>query len=136
MKPVTVDQLDPAFVALNADRLGLVPPAVIAAAQGKAKRHPLEKQLQRDCENELCRRGIVYFHIPPTVRLKVGWPDLVMVVAGVPWGIELKQECGKVTPEQEAMLAAMKMNGWHTAVVRSYEDFRRIVFPVGAIDSE
>ena len=36
----------------------------------------------------------------------------------------------RLTPEQEAMLAAMALpvNGWHVAVVRDYAEFRRIVF--------
>ena len=140
--------LNPGLVVGRIEQLtttptGMLPRDVLAKAAGK--RHPLEKELLRLCECELTRRGIIYLHLSPMAREKIGWPDLVFVTptrphteweklidepehTATPWAIELKQVAGRVTPEQEAMLAAMNANGWHTEIIRSYEDFRMVIF--------
>jgi hypothetical protein len=72
----------------EADRAALgVKTSAECAADGAAR---MERDLQRLCEQELNRRGIAYLHLSPMAREKIGWPDLVFAVAGVPMAVELK----------------------------------------------
>lgn len=86
----------------------------------------MERDLQRLCELELSRRGIVYMHLSPRAREKAGWPDLTFCYRGVPFAIELKSRNGVLSEHQERLIADMggEKNGWRTAVIRSYEEFR------------
>jgi hypothetical protein len=86
-----------------------------------------EKEMQSLCEQYLSLRGIVYLHLSPMAREKIGWPDLTFVIRGVPCAVELKTPCGRVTEDQERMLNRMKYNGWRTAVIRSVETFYAFV---------
>ena len=117
MKPASASLLPPAIRRLNAKALGLP-----QEREGKADAMA-ERDLQRMCEHELSRRGIVYIHLPPQVRMKAGWPDLTFAVKGVPCAVELKAQHGKVSDDQAAMLGAMERNGWRCQVIRSYEGF-------------
>jgi VRR-NUC domain len=48
-----------------------------------------------------------------------GWPDVVLVRGGRGVALELKTEIGRVTPEQEAWIAAFALlPGWHAQVMR------------------
>lgn len=86
-----------------------------------------EKEMQSLCEQYLSLHGIVYLHLSPMAREKVGWPDLTFVIRGVPCAVELKTPCGRVTDDQERMLNRMKHNGWRVAVIRSFNIFKRFV---------
>ena len=86
-----------------------------------------ERDLQRLCEQELNRQGIAFLHLSPMAREKAGWPDLVFAIAGIPFAVELKTQAGKLSAEQEHMLARMQANGWTVHVVRSYEAFRALI---------
>lgn len=86
-----------------------------------------EKELQRICEQELSRRNIVYLHLSPKAREKAGWPDLTFSINGTPMAIELKTATGKLSEEQIYIMTRMAKNGWHTEVVRSFEQFVNIL---------
>jgi len=100
--------------------------------QGKVE-EMAEKELQRLCEAELSRRGIVYLHLSFRAREKKGWPDLTFVLPtgwgkpGIPWAVELKTASGVVSKEQKTMFRDMELNGWQVRVIRSFEDFRDIL---------
>jgi hypothetical protein len=84
-----------------------------------------EKDLLRLCRQELFRRGVrVVHHLSHRAREHVGYPDLTFVLLGVPMACELKTARGVVSADQEATLAAMRMDGWRTMVCRSFEGFR------------
>lgn len=86
-----------------------------------------ERELQSLCEHELTRRNIPYLHLSPKAREKIGWPDLVFPVSGRFVSVELKAKQGKVSKEQEAILARFRDLGCVAEVVRSYERFREIL---------
>lgn len=86
-----------------------------------------EKEMQSLCEQYLSQHDIVYMHLSPMAREKVGWPDLTFVIRGVPCAVELKTPCGRVTEDQERMLNRMKYNGWRVAVIRSFNVFKQFV---------
>ena len=137
-----LEDLPPNMLAQAQAQLGYKPitgPEPIESDDGKQS--GLEKDLQRLCEQELSRRGIWYLHLSPRAREKAGVPDLIFCAPAVvectdcmfgkawaPWAVELKTPAGKVSPEQRKTLADMETNGWRTAVVRSYEEFRNVVF--------
>jgi hypothetical protein len=52
---------------------------------------------------------------------------MTFVLRGVPMACELKTKRGVVSSEQEATLAAMRLDGWQVRVCRSFEEFRRWV---------
>ena len=86
-----------------------------------------EKTLQRLCESELNRRGIVYLHLSFRAREKIGWPDLTFVIGGIPYAIELKTATGTLSPGQKEMLRRMNKNGWYVDICRSFEEFIEII---------
>jgi hypothetical protein len=84
-----------------------------------------EKDLLRLCQQELSRRGVrVVHHLSHRAREHAGYPDLTFVLRGVPMACELKTKRGVVSAEQEATLAAMRLDGWRVRVCRSFEEFR------------
>jgi len=87
----------------------------------------LEKELQKLCEQELCRREIEFLHLSPMAREKQGWPDLTFVINGQPYAVELKGPTGKLSTDQRAVLGRMKANGWDVAVCRTFDCFKRII---------
>lgn len=87
-----------------------------------------EKDLLRLCKQELSRRGVrVVHHLSHRAREHAGYPDLTFVIQGVPMACELKTRRGVVSAEQEAALAAMRLDGWRTMVCRTFDHFRRWV---------
>ena len=88
----------------------------------------LERDLLKLCSHELTRRGISFLHLSPRAREACGWPDLIFVNAGSPWGIELKTATGRLSKEQIEMQKRMEMNGWNVATIRSHEAFMATVF--------
>ena len=86
-----------------------------------------ERELQRLCELELSRRGIWFLHLSPRAREKIGCPDLLFALNGVPHAIELKSKTGRLSDEQKTALEQMAANGWRTAVVRGYGQFVEVL---------
>jgi len=87
----------------------------------------VEKELQRLCEQELSRRGIMYLHLSFRAREKAGWPDLTFVIHGRPYAVELKTATGTVSDAQAWMLLALGANGWNCHICRSFEKFVEII---------
>ena len=87
----------------------------------------IEKDLQKLCEQELCRNEIEFLHLSPMAREKQGWPDLTFVINGQPYAVELKGPTGKLSDAQRAVLGRMKANGWDVAVCRTFDCFKRII---------
>jgi hypothetical protein len=110
-------------------------PRAISADQAQDRfNEQSERELQRLCENELSRRGIVYLHLRTKQQAAAapGWPDLTFCARSiggdpVPIAVELKAKHGKLRIDQEATLACMYLNGWQTAVVRSFDEFRELL---------
>jgi len=87
-----------------------------------------EKDLQRQCEQELHRRGIEYLHLSPMAREKKGWPDLTFawrlnLIMGIPIAVELKAPAGTLSDDQVKVLTNMKANGWYVYVIRDMAVF-------------
>ena len=87
----------------------------------------LESILQAHCDLDLRRRGITALHIPPTERCRIGWPDIVFAVKGVPFAIELKNATGKPSAAQRETLIAMRRDGWQAWIVRSLDALRWVI---------
>lgn len=83
-----------------------------------------EAALQKQCETWLTYHNITFLHLSYRAREKVGWPDLVFVIDGKPFAIELKTATGRLTADQLDTLENMRINGWNTAVVRSLAEFK------------
>ena len=86
-----------------------------------------EKELQRVCEQLLYSLDVEALHLSFKAREKKGWPDLTFCYCGTPFAIELKTTTGRVSKDQEHVLARMKANGWHTYVLRSYVEFKSLL---------
>ena len=92
----------------------------------------VERELQKACESLLMRHNVAYLHLSPRAREKAGWPDLTFVYQGRPYAVELKTATGKLSEDQERVLAQMRSNGWIVEVVRCYARFVEIL--LGATD--
>ena len=124
MKPAELTSRQIAMMS-PADRKAL---GVFTPEQRKAKAEAqAEAPLQKLCEQELSRRGIVYLHLSFRAREKIGWPDLTFVIAGRPYAVELKTATGKLSDAQAWMLLQMGENGWDCRVCRSFEQFIEII---------
>ena len=109
-------------------RDGKLPPMrVEPGAQTKEDRRR-ESALQRDCENELNRRGIYHFHISYRGREKKGHPDLTFSIKGQAYAVELKSGRHQPTDEQRAALLMMgnEANGAIARVIRDFDSFVRL----------
>jgi hypothetical protein len=51
-----------------------------------------------------------------------GWPDICLIKNGKFYGIEVKSEVGRLSPEQEELGRAIDMNGGMYVVARSIDD--------------
>jgi len=91
-----------------------------AAAKHEARQ---KRELQRLCEQELSRRGIVYPHLSPRAREAAGWPDLTFALGGRPVAVQVRTKSGKLSPNEVELLAAMRANGWRVYVVRGLPGF-------------
>lgn len=123
--------MKPANMATDTDRIKLGLPlgkeyvaqsvALCAARQ--------ERELERQCENLLRLRGIVFRHERGKASKgnEPGWPDLTFAVRGIPYAVELKARGGAVTREQQEMLYRMAVNGWRVQVVYGYDAFSELV---------
>jgi hypothetical protein len=86
-----------------------------------------ERKIQALCEGYLRQRDIWGLHLSPRAREKIGCPDLLFSVRGVPVAVEIKTEHGKVTPDQARTHDDMRRNGWQVHVVRSVGEFVEVV---------
>ena len=130
---MTLPTVSPAVAALNP---GVFSAPLVPIPEGTAQTES-ERDLQRLCELDLSRRGIPFLHLSYRAREKAGWPDLTFVrpnnsnvadIPGIPWAIELKSATGRLSKEQERLLADLSGSGWRTAVVRDFAEWRRVVF--------
>lgn len=126
LTPAILKCMRPADRAIY-DPMKLSEPVVV----DEGKQTGLEKELQRLCEHDLSARDIWYLHLSPRAREKIGCPDLLFVIQGVAWAVELKSATGVLNKEQEANMEQMSKNGWRTAVVRSFAEWRKVVFGEG-----
>ncbi len=84
-----------------------------------------EKELLRLCEAELSLRGVrVIHHLSNRAREQAGYPDITACLGGIPIACELKVKGGAISADQEATLAAMRLDGWQVRVCWSFDDFR------------
>ena len=92
-----------------------------------AKPAKLEKDILRQCHNELTRRGVkCCLHLSYRAREAKGWPDLTFAWKGVPCAGECKckEAGGSLSEDQERVLADMRADGWTTGVWWSLEEFK------------
>src|SRR4030095_14831396 len=89
-----------------------------------------ERELQSEIVQYLHLQGIevLWFRSDKRTRATIGWPDISFCKDGVPWGIEVKTDAGRVRPEQYETMRKMGLNGWQVAIVRSFTEFRNLVF--------
>src|SRR4030095_15982746 len=89
-----------------------------------------ERELQSEIVQYCNLQGIVvlWHRTDKKSRATVGWPDLTLCKDGVPWGLEVKTEAGRVRPAQYETMRKMTLNGWQCAIVRSFQEFHNLVF--------
>lgn len=89
-----------------------------------------ESKLHTEILEYLKARGVrcvVHSRMDRPSTNQVGVPDLIFVYAGKPYALEAKAKGRKLTPEQVGWLAAMRLDGWTTGVVRSLEDVKTLI---------
>lgn len=89
---------------------------VDAAAIAKHRRFRSEGEFQRWVERLAALRGWVSFHDRDSRRNIAGLPDLILIRERVVW-MELKSSRGKLRPEQEAFIAALRAAGQEVYVM-------------------
>jgi len=62
-----------------------------------------------------------------------GWPDLTLVWHGRPCAVELKVGTNTTSEVQDACIAQLKANGWHVAIVRSFQELIEFLHGVSAL---
>lgn len=95
-----------------------------------------------------CGPGVIVAHVPnggkrnkiEAGRLKgmgtlAGMPDLIVLVAGRVYGLELKTAAGRLSAEQKAMAERFRRAGSEYEVARSVGDARQRLIAWGAIQS-
>ncbi len=90
----------------------------------------VERELQSEIVQYLNLRGIqvLWHRTDKKSHATIGWPDLTFCKDGVPWGIEVKSDAGRVHPSQYETMRKMTIDGWQCAVVRSFQEFHSLVF--------
>lgn len=90
----------------------------------------LERELQSEIVQYLRLHGIevLWFRTDKRTRATIGWCDITFCKDGVPWGVEVKTNAGRVRPEQFETMRKMGLNGWQVAIVRSFQEFHNLVF--------
>ena len=88
-----------------------------------------EKELHKLIWAELTRRGIVVIHsrMDRKSTTAKGIPDFCFVYDRLPFAIEVKTATGQLTREQKTTMELMERNGWQTAVVRSFDEFLKLL---------
>lgn len=92
------------------------------------------------------RPGLVFFHPangekrdkPAAAKLKAmgvtaGVPDLILIADGRTYGLELKADSGRISPDQRAMLARFDAAGAFTAVAYGIDGALSILTAWGLI---
>ena len=88
-----------------------------------------EKKLQELIAGYL-RQNNIPFVCPvfgKKTKITLGWPDFTFPFNGKFFGVECKVGANHPTPEQTRCLAAIELNGGIAVVVRSFEEFRRLL---------
>lgn len=101
--------------------------AAEAAEKGLAR---AERELQGEIVQylNLQRIEVLWHRTDKKSHATIGWPDLTFCKDGVPWGIEVKTDAGRVRPEQYETMRKMTCNGWQCSIVRSFKEFHNLVF--------
>lgn len=88
-----------------------------------------EKQVQEQIANWLRLNGIPFHRARMDKKTTgtVGFPDFCFPHKGTFYGIEVKVGANKLSFEQEQCLAAIAAHRGIAAVVRSFEEFRRLL---------
>lgn len=72
-------------------------------------------------------RNVWWFKVHGGPMQRAGVPDLYVLVDGVSIWVEIKTPAGRVSPLQERTIEQIGRAGGRTAVVRSVEEFCRVV---------
>ena len=86
-----------------------------------------EKDLQRQCEQYLVKIGAWWLHLNEPRGNKAGIPDLVFLIKGTFFGVELKAKGRKARLVQLENLAWIKAQGGITAIVDNFQDFKALI---------
>ncbi len=89
-----------------------------------------ESDLQRLCEQEISRRGMVFLHLRTKQQAAAcpGLPDLVIFPGnGMVLFVELKSAMGKIEEDQAKMHAKLAAWGYHVAIARTFDRFRELL---------
>jgi len=107
-------------------RIGLPPTIAEATAASEAKN---ERHLQQQIIDYLRLRDITGFRANPTKKstIAVGHPDIWFCFSCRACALEVKLGDGKLTEDQERMIARMRSEGWLVEVARSIVDARRFL---------
>ena len=115
----------------------------------KGKKFQIEKNLLNTCRMLATRRGVaIILHVPNSAAKCKGMadlPDLMFSVirhrcgvtpvpVAIPCAVELKTKTGRLSEGQQQTLAALRSDGWVTAVIRDAEKF--LEFLGGPMDRE
>jgi hypothetical protein len=85
-----------------------------------------EHELQRLCEQELSRRGMVFLHLRTKQQAAAcpGLPDLVIFPGnGFVLFVELKSFTGKLEEDQVKMHTKLAACGYYVAIARTFDRF-------------
>lgn len=88
-----------------------------------------ERELQRQCANMLRLRSIWFSQSRmdrPTTN-RVGTPDFLFAIGGVPIAVECKTDTGKLSDDQEDTMLHMTRNGWRCVVIRSVQKMKMLL---------
>lgn len=113
-------------------------PSVGTAATGKRRSSMSEDTIHRAVVGHLkvrARKGVYFFHCPNGgqrnkteaarfvgLGVKAGVPDLIILMGGEIYGLELKADKGRVTPIQRAVHEQMREAGATVAVAFGLDD--------------
>ena len=87
----------------------------------------LEKDLQRKVVKWARERGFPLWHDRSRGKNQAGWPDVILIMPGEVFFIELKSVSGKLRKEQKELKLQFKFLGHEIHVVRSFRQFLNLV---------
>lgn len=125
---MSLRQIPPGWVELEDG--SYAPPSALAkgivSVKAKSKTHETEAQLHQEIL-EYCRsKGwpVVHSRLDRPATVGVGTPDFTVAMPGgkTIW-VEAKTAKGKLRPEQQAWLAALRAKGHRAGVVRHLQEF-------------
>jgi len=88
-----------------------------------------EKTIVKKIVNEVKRRGGKVIKTHGSRYMPAGTPDLIGVLGGVSFAVEVKRQGVRPTPVQAAELKEWQAQGWAAGVATSVEEFLAIVAP-------